>query len=68
MVRREDDKQLKLFRSEESGCTSPAGESPVPESAGAPVAGPQCIQRWVLLRLDVESLCGGSNNAGRNIK
>jgi len=26
------------------------------------------MQRWVLLKLDVESLCGGSNNAGRNIK
>src|ERR1700755_1426102 len=26
------------------------------------------MQRWVRLKLDVESLCGGSNNAGRNIK
>jgi len=26
------------------------------------------MQRWVLLKLDVESLCGGSNNAGRNMK
>jgi len=26
------------------------------------------MQRWVLLKLDVESLFGGSNNAGRNIK
>src|SRR5258705_2906216 len=36
MVRRDDNEQLSLFRSEESGCTSPAGESPAPVSAGAP--------------------------------
>src|ERR1700737_1064640 len=36
MVRRDDDEQLSLFSGEESGCTSPAGESPAPESAGAP--------------------------------
>ena len=36
MVRRDDDEQLSLFRSEESGCTSPAGESPAPVIAGEP--------------------------------
>src|SRR5437763_1056168 len=36
MVRRDDDEKLSLFRSEESGCTSPAGESPAPVIAGEP--------------------------------
>jgi RNA-directed DNA polymerase len=38
MVRRDDTKQLSLFSCEGSGCTSPAGERPVPVGAGTPVS------------------------------
>ena len=49
-------------------CASPAGERPVPVSAGAPGSRPQAAGETPMSERGVESLHGGSDHTGRNIK
>lgn len=46
----------------------PSGENPVPVGAEAPGSRSQAAGEIPLSKRDVESLYGGSNNAGRNMK
>jgi hypothetical protein len=68
MVRRDGTGRRAVYAAMRPGpcCKSLAGESPVPVSAGAP--GSRAQQRGEIFAAEraVESLCGGSNEAGRN--
>ncbi len=66
VVRREA--EARAIHRASASCTTPAGESPVPVSAGAPGSRPR--RRWETSASErgVKSLYGGSNRAGRNMK
>src|SRR5687768_1297907 len=69
MVRRDRavEQWVEEKKAAERCCTFPASESLVRVSAGAPGSGVQSRSERMVAERTVESLLGGSNEAGRNI-